>query len=144
MATFLRNAQAIRIQRTMAIGHGGNVRKTKEQWKTDIADLSCPLKLLVCPRSVNCSKNAMPYPRYVNIRVVWSITCGFLILYCTTKVQYSIYSTLAIQFSDQLYARNTVLRSIVRVHKDWSYIHTTQDTQPGLLLSLFKKEVGQR
>ena len=42
--TFLHNAQAIRIQRTMAIGHGGNVRKRKEQWKTDIADLSRPLK----------------------------------------------------------------------------------------------------
>ena len=42
--TFLHNAQAIRIQRTMAIGHGGNVRKCKEQWKTDTADLSRPLK----------------------------------------------------------------------------------------------------
>ena len=37
---FLQNAQAIRVQRTMAIGHGGNVRKHKEQWTTDIADLS--------------------------------------------------------------------------------------------------------
>ena len=44
VATFLHNAQAIRIQRTMAIGHGGNVRKRKEQWKTDITDLSRPLK----------------------------------------------------------------------------------------------------
>ena len=43
VVTFLHNAQAILIQRTMAIGHGGNVRKRKEQWKTDIADLSCPL-----------------------------------------------------------------------------------------------------
>lgn len=41
--TFLQNAQAIRVQRTMAIGHGGNVRKRKEQWSTDIADLSRPL-----------------------------------------------------------------------------------------------------
>ena len=44
VAAFLHNAQAIRIQRTMAIGHGGNVRKRKEQWKTDIADLSRPLQ----------------------------------------------------------------------------------------------------
>ena len=44
VATFLHNAQAIRVQRTMAIGHGGNVRKRKTQWKTDIADLSRPLK----------------------------------------------------------------------------------------------------
>ena len=28
--TFLQNAQANRVQRTMAIGHGGNVRKRKE------------------------------------------------------------------------------------------------------------------
>ena len=42
--TFLHNAQAIRVQRTMAMGHGGNVRKRKEQWTTDVADLSRPLK----------------------------------------------------------------------------------------------------
>ena len=35
VATFLHNAHAIRIQRTMAIGNGGNVRKGKEQWKMD-------------------------------------------------------------------------------------------------------------
>ena len=44
--TFLQNAQANRVQRTMAIGHGGNVRKRKEQWTTDIADLSRPLQKL--------------------------------------------------------------------------------------------------
>ena len=42
--TFLHNAQAIRVQRTMAIGHGGNVRKRKEQWNADVADLSRPIK----------------------------------------------------------------------------------------------------
>ena len=49
--TFLHNAQAIRVQRTMAIGHGGNVRKRKEQWTTDIADLSRPPKPLSPNRS---------------------------------------------------------------------------------------------
>ena len=42
--SFLYNTQAIRVQRSMAIGHGGNVRKRKLQWTTDIDDLSCPLK----------------------------------------------------------------------------------------------------
>lgn len=42
--TFLQNTQAIRVQQTVAIGDGGNVRKRKEQWTTDITDLSCPLK----------------------------------------------------------------------------------------------------
>ena len=42
--SFLYNTQAIRVQRTMAIGHGGNVRKRKLQWTTDIDDLSRPLK----------------------------------------------------------------------------------------------------
>ena len=40
---FLHNAQAIRIQRTLAIGHGGNVQKRKQQWAEDIEDLSRPL-----------------------------------------------------------------------------------------------------
>ena len=43
VATFLHNTQAIQVQRTMAIGHGGNVHKRK-QWKTDISNLSWPLK----------------------------------------------------------------------------------------------------
>ena len=42
--SFLYNMQAIRVQRTMAIRHGGNVRKRKLQWTTDIDDLSRPLK----------------------------------------------------------------------------------------------------
>ena len=41
---FLYNTQAIRVQRSMAIGHGGNVRKRKLQWTTDTDDLSRPLK----------------------------------------------------------------------------------------------------
>ena len=40
---FLYNEQAIRIQRSMAIGHGGNVRKRKQQWSTDMDDLCRPL-----------------------------------------------------------------------------------------------------
>lgn len=42
--TFLYNTQAIRIQRSMAIGDGGNVRKRKEQWTKNIDDLSRPLR----------------------------------------------------------------------------------------------------
>ena len=42
--TFLYNTQAIRVQRSMAIGSGGNVRKRKLQWTTDNEDLSRPLK----------------------------------------------------------------------------------------------------
>ncbi len=42
--SFLYNTQAIRVQRTMAIGHGGNVRKKKQQWTTEIDDLCRPLK----------------------------------------------------------------------------------------------------
>lgn len=42
--TFLYNTQAIRVQRSMAIGCGGNVRKRKLQWTTDLEDLSRPLK----------------------------------------------------------------------------------------------------
>ena len=34
--SFLHNTQAIRVQRSMAVGHGGNVRKRKLQWDTDI------------------------------------------------------------------------------------------------------------
>ena len=41
---FLYNTQAIQVQRSMAIGHGGNVRKRKLQWTTDTDDLSRPLK----------------------------------------------------------------------------------------------------
>ena len=41
---FLYNTQTIRVQRTMAIGHGGNVRKRKQQWTKDVDELSCPLK----------------------------------------------------------------------------------------------------
>ena len=44
VASFLNNAQAVRLQMAMAIGHGGNVRKRKEQWKTDINDLRHPLQ----------------------------------------------------------------------------------------------------
>ena len=44
VASVLHNTQAIQVQRTMAIGHGGNVHKRKEQWKTDISNLSRPLK----------------------------------------------------------------------------------------------------
>ena len=40
----LYNTQAIRVQRSMTIGHGGNVRKRKLQWTTDIDDLSRPLR----------------------------------------------------------------------------------------------------
>ena len=36
--TFLYNAQAIRVQRTLAIGHGGNVRKRSKQWTDDTED----------------------------------------------------------------------------------------------------------
>ena len=42
--SFLYNTQAIQVQRSMAVGHGGNVRKRKLQWNTDIDDLSRPLK----------------------------------------------------------------------------------------------------
>ena len=39
---FLCNTQAIRVQRTLAIGDGGNVQKRSAQWTSD--DLSRPLK----------------------------------------------------------------------------------------------------
>ena len=42
--TFLHNAQAIRVQRTIAIGSGGNVRKRDKSWRDDIAELSKPLQ----------------------------------------------------------------------------------------------------
>ena len=42
--SFAYNTQAIRVQRSLAIGHGGNVRKRQLQWTTDIEDLSRPLK----------------------------------------------------------------------------------------------------
>ena len=41
--TFLHNAQAIRVQRSLAIGHGGNVRKRRLHWTEDVDDLSRPL-----------------------------------------------------------------------------------------------------
>ena len=39
---FLYNTQAIRVQRTLAIGDGGSVRKRSAQWTSN--DLSRPLK----------------------------------------------------------------------------------------------------
>jgi hypothetical protein len=42
--TFMYNTQTIRIQRTMAIGNGGNVRKKKMQLSEDLDELSGPLK----------------------------------------------------------------------------------------------------
>ncbi len=39
---FLYNAQTIRVQRSVAIGHGGNVKKRK--FSPDDADFSQPLK----------------------------------------------------------------------------------------------------
>jgi hypothetical protein len=41
---FLYTEQAIRVQRSMAIGSGGNVKKRKQQWTTDMDDLCRPLK----------------------------------------------------------------------------------------------------
>lgn len=38
------NTQAIRVQRTMAIGDGRNVRNRKEQWSKDLEELSRPLR----------------------------------------------------------------------------------------------------
>ncbi len=45
---FMFNTQAIRVQRSMTIGDGGNVRKRKEQWSKDLDELSRPLRK--CPR----------------------------------------------------------------------------------------------
>ena len=43
--SFLYNEQAIRVQRTIAIGYvGGNVQKRKKQWSDDIEELSRPLR----------------------------------------------------------------------------------------------------
>ena len=42
--TFSYNAQAIRVQRTMTIGHGGNVQKQKRPLIDDVEDLSRPLR----------------------------------------------------------------------------------------------------
>ena len=41
--SFLHNEQAIRVHRSLAIGHGGNVRKRTQQWSDDVQDLSRPL-----------------------------------------------------------------------------------------------------
>ena len=41
---FLYNEQAIRVQTSLAIGHGGNVRKRTKQWTEDTDDLSRPLQ----------------------------------------------------------------------------------------------------
>ena len=38
--SFMYNTQAIRVQRSMAIGHGENVRKRSQKWCTDLDDLS--------------------------------------------------------------------------------------------------------
>ena len=37
--SFMYNTQAMRVQRSMAVGHGGNVRKRSQQWCTDLDDL---------------------------------------------------------------------------------------------------------
>ncbi len=42
--TFQYNTQAIRVQRSMVVGDGGNVRKRKQQWTTDLDEISRPLK----------------------------------------------------------------------------------------------------
>ena len=42
--TFLQNAQAIRVQRTLAVGHGGNVQKQRRHWTEDTEALSRPLR----------------------------------------------------------------------------------------------------
>ncbi len=44
LVPFFYNAQAIRVQSSMAIGSGGKVRKRKLQWTTDLKDLSRPIK----------------------------------------------------------------------------------------------------
>ena len=41
--TFLYNAQAIRVQRTMTIGYGGNMQKQKRPLIDDVEDQSRPL-----------------------------------------------------------------------------------------------------
>lgn len=40
---FMYNTQAVRVQRSMAIGDAGNVRKRKTQWSKDLEELSRPL-----------------------------------------------------------------------------------------------------
>ncbi len=44
VCTFQYNTQAIRVQRSMVVGDGGNVRKRKQQWTTDLDEISRPLK----------------------------------------------------------------------------------------------------
>ena len=41
--TFKYNTQAIRVQRSMVVGDGGNIRKRKEQWTKDLDEISRPL-----------------------------------------------------------------------------------------------------
>ena len=41
--TFQYNTQAIRVQRSMVVGDGGNIRKRKEQWTKDLDEISRPL-----------------------------------------------------------------------------------------------------
>lgn len=42
--TFQYNTQAIRVQRSLVIGEGGNVRKRQDQWSKDLDDIDRPLK----------------------------------------------------------------------------------------------------
>ena len=42
--TFFYNEHVIRVQRTLAIGHGGNVQKRTKRWTSDTDELSRPLK----------------------------------------------------------------------------------------------------
>ena len=37
------DTQADRVQKSMTIGYGGNVRKRKNQWSKDLEELSRPL-----------------------------------------------------------------------------------------------------
>ena len=56
--TFQYNTQAIRVQRSMVIGDGGNVRKRKEQWTKDLDEISRPLskhpRRSLIPNISNC------------------------------------------------------------------------------------------
>ena len=54
---FLYNAQAIRVQRTLAIGGGGNVKKRPLKWTEDSKDLSQPLR-----KRPRCSKKTTESP----------------------------------------------------------------------------------
>lgn len=41
--TFQYNTQAIRVQRSLVVGEGGNISKRKDQWTKDLDDISRPL-----------------------------------------------------------------------------------------------------